>query len=66
MINIGDVITIIGWQVTRDLDTRILRICQLAYIKDLLKEENLTDCNASTIPIKAGSAIEMNKPDNYN
>ena len=51
---------------TKDLSIRILRICQLAYIKDLLEEENLTDCNAPTIPIKGGSAIEINEPDNYN
>lgn len=32
MKNIEDVKTIIGWQVTRDLDTRTLRIYQSAYI----------------------------------
>lgn len=31
----------------------------------MLKEENFTDCNAPTIPIKAGLAIEMNESDNY-
>lgn len=58
--------TIIGWRVIRDLYTKILRICQLVYIKDLLEEENLINCNAHTIPIKVGSAIEMNEPNNYN
>lgn len=65
MKDMGDVKTIIGWQVTRDLSTRTLRICQSAYIRDLLKKENLTDCNAPTIPMKAGSTIEMNEPDDY-
>ena len=51
---------------TRDLSTRTLRICHLAYIRDLLKEEKLTDYNAPTIPMKARSAIEMNKPNDYN
>lgn len=64
--NIGDAKTIISWQVIRDLDTKILRICQLAYIRDLLEEKNLTNCNAPTILIKAGLAIEMNKPDDCN
>ena len=57
--------TIIGWQITRDLSTKTIRVSQLAYIKDLLKEENLTNCNASTIPMKAGSFIEMNELDDY-
>lgn len=47
------------------MSIKILRICQSIYIRDVLKEEKLTECNAPTIPIKAGSAIEMNKSDNY-
>ena len=65
MKDMGDMKTIISWQVTRDLGTKTLRICQSAYIRDLLKEENFTNCNAPTIPMKAGSAIEMNEPDDY-
>lgn len=66
MKNMGDMKTIIAWLVTRDLGTRILKICQSAYIKNFLEEENFTNCNAPTIPIKAGLTIEMNKPDDYN
>lgn len=65
MNNLGKVKTIIGWQIMRDLATRTLRISQLAYIRDLLEKKNLTDCNAPTIPMKTGSAIEMNEPDDY-
>ena len=65
MKNLGEVKTIIGWQITRNLSTRTIRVSQLAYIRDLLEEENLTNCNAPTIPMKAGSFIEMNEPDDY-
>lgn len=66
MKNIEDVKTIIGWQVTRDLDTKTLKIYQSAYIWDLLEEKNLIDCNALTILMKARSVIEINKPNYYN
>ncbi len=64
--DLREVKTTIGWQITRDLATRTIRVSQSAYIRDLLEEENLTNCNASIIPIKTGSAIEMNEPDDYN
>lgn len=65
MKDLGEVKTIIGWQITRDLATRTIKVSQSAYIRDLLEEENLTDCNAPTIPMKAGSSIEMSEPDDY-
>ena len=65
MKDLGEVKTIIGWQITRNLSTRTIRVSQSAYIRDLLEEENLTNCNAPTIPMKAGSFIEMNEPDDY-
>lgn len=66
MKDLGEVKTIIGWQVKRDLATKTLRISQSAYIKDLLEEEKLIDCNTPIIPMKAGSVIEMSEPDDYN
>lgn len=65
MKDLGEMKAIIRWHITRDLSTKTIRVSQLAYIKDLLKEENLTNCNVPTILIKAGSFIEMNEPDNY-
>lgn len=50
---------------TKDLGTRILRICQLVYIRDLFEEENLTGYNALIISMKVRSAIEINKRDDY-
>lgn len=32
----------------------------------MLREENLTNCNTFTTPIKVGLAIKINKPNNYN
>ena len=65
MKDMGDVKTIIGWHVIRDRSTKILRIYQSAYIRDLLEEENLNDCNVATILMKAGSTIKMNEPNDY-
>lgn len=64
--NLSEVKTIIGWQVTKDMARRIIKINQTAFIKDLVIEEGLTNCNTNVIPMKAKSAIEMSKPNNYN
>lgn len=42
-----------------------MKIDQSAFIRDLVIEEGLTECNANVIPMKAGSAIEMSEPKNY-
>lgn len=64
--HLGEVKTIIRWQITRNLSTKTIKVSQLVYIRDLLKEENLTNYNVLTILIKAGSFIKINKSDNYN
>lgn len=43
-----------------------IKIDQLAFIKDLVIEKKLTDCNANVILIKTGLAIEIEDPKNYN
>ena len=63
--DLGEVKTIIGWQITRDQAARTMKIDQSAFIRDLVIEEGLTDCNANIIPLKAGSAIEINYPEDY-
>ena len=63
--DLGEVTTIIGWQMTRDLATKTLKIDQSAFVRDLVIEEGLTNCNSNVIPMKAGSAIEMNEHDDY-
>lgn len=42
-----------------------MKINQSAFIYDLFKEENLTDCNAVNIPMKARSFIKMLNSNNY-
>ncbi len=63
--DLGEVRTIIGWQVTRDRITGTLKINQSSFIRDLIESENMTDCNSVSIPIKAGCFIEMSKPGDY-
>lgn len=66
MKELREVKTIIEWQIIRDLSTKTIRVSQLICIRDLLKEENLTNYNTLTIPIKFGLFIKINKPNNYN
>lgn len=42
-----------------------MKIDQSAFIRDLVIEEGLTECNANVIPMKAGSVIEMTEPEDY-
>lgn len=65
MKDLREVKIIFGWEIIRDMATKTLKISQLVYIRDLLKEENLTDHNTSTILIKTGLAIEINESGNY-
>lgn len=47
------------------MEAGTLKFDQSAFIRDLLEEENLTDCNSVNISMKAGSIIEMNEVDDY-
>lgn len=60
--DLREVKTIIGWQIDRDIASGTMKISQSAFIRDLVIEEGLTECNANVIPMKAGSAIEMTEP----
>ncbi len=63
--DLGEVETIIGWQITRDPSTETLKIDQSSFILDLVIEESLTNCNSNIIFMNAGSAIEMIEHDDY-
>ena len=65
MKDLGKVKTIIGWQVTRDIDTKTLRIDQSAFICDFLESENMTNYNSINIPMKARCFIDIQKPGDY-
>ena len=63
--DLGEVKTIIRWQVTRDLRAGMLKIDQSVFIHDLLESENMTEYNAVAILMKAGCFIEMQEADDY-
>lgn len=61
--NLGEVIIIIGCQVTQGIST--MKIGQLAFIRNLVEDEGMQNCNPISTPIKAGNFIEMQGNDNY-
>ena len=63
--DLGEVKTIIGWQISRDTAAGTMKIDQSAFNRDLVIEESLTDYNATVIPMKAGLAIDMPDADDY-
>ena len=65
MQDLSKVKTIIGWQITRDAAIQMMKINQSAFIRDLVIEEGLIKCNTNVITIRAGSAIEMFDPNDY-
>lgn len=44
----------------------MLKIDKSVFIRHLLKEQNLTECNLVNISIKAGSIIDMSRVRDYN
>lgn len=65
MKNLSKVNTIIGLQITRDTVMYTMKIDQTSFIRDLIIEEGLEECNINIIPMKAGFAIEMLNSENY-
>lgn len=53
--DLGEVKTIIGWEITQDLAADILKINQKRYIQDFLKSERMTLCYPIIFQVKAGS-----------
>ena len=63
--DLGEVITIIGWEITRDLAAGTLRIDQKRYIRDLLKAKGMTSYHPTILPVKAGSILLLNQAGNH-
>lgn len=61
--NLGEVKTIIGWQVTRGPST--IKIDQLAFIYDHIKKKSMREYNSVSTLMKAGNFIEMQGEDDY-
>lgn len=57
--------TIISWQVIQNIKASTPKIDQSALIQNLLKEENLSNCNSVNISMKADNLIKINNVNNY-
>lgn len=58
--DLGKAKTIIGWEITRDLQAGTLKIDQ-KYIRNLLESEDMSLCHPTVLPMKAGSALALDQ-----
>ena len=65
MKDLGEVKTIIGWEITQDLATVTLKIDQKGYIQDLLESKGMTSCHPTVLPVKAGSNLFLDQAGNH-
>ena len=63
--DLGEIKTIIGWEITRELAISTLKIDQKGYIRDLLEFEEMTSCHHTVLPVKAGSTFFLDQAGNY-
>ena len=61
MKDLGEVKTIIGWEITQNLAAGTLRIDQKGYIRDLLESEGMTSCHPTILPVKADSTLLLDQ-----
>lgn len=61
MKEIGKVKTIIGWEITRDLQAKTLKIDQKGYIRNLLEAERMSLCHPTVLPIKASLVLFLDQ-----
>lgn len=61
MKDLGEAKTIIGWEITRDLQAKTLKIDQKGYIRDLLESEGMSSCHPTVLPMKAGSSLTLDQ-----
>lgn len=59
--DLGEAKTIIGWEITRDLQAETLKIDQKKYIQDLLESEGMSSCHPIVFLIKVGSLLIYKK-----
>ena len=62
MKDLGEFKIIIGQQVTKNFDIKMLKIDQSAFIRNFFDSENMTYSN---IPMTTGCFINMQKPEDY-
>lgn len=61
MRDLGEAKTIIGWEITQDLQAGILKIDQKGYIQDFLKSKGMSSCHSTVLPMKAGSTFALDQ-----
>ena len=61
MKDLGEAKTIIGWEITRELQVGAIKIDQKGYIQDLQEFEGMSLCHPTIFPIKAGSSFTLNQ-----
>lgn len=61
--DLGEVQTIIGWQIDWDTASRTMKINQSTFIWDLIFKKKLTKYNANMISIKPDLAIDITEPE---
>ncbi len=49
--DLGEAKVIIEWEITKDLEAKILKIDQKVYIRDLLESEGMSSCHPTILPI---------------
>lgn len=65
MKDLGEVKTIIGWQITRDTAAPTMKSTNQHSSETWSSKKNLQSATPNVISMKAGSAIEMTDPDEY-
>ena len=59
--DLGKAKTIIGWEITQDLQAGTFKIDQKGYIRNLLEAEGMSSCHPTVLPMKAGSALFLDQ-----
>lgn len=52
---------IIGWEITQDIQARMLKIDQKAYILDLLESEKRCSCHPTVFLMKASLFLKLDQ-----
>lgn len=57
--------TIIGWEISQDISTKMLKIDQKVYIHDLLEFQKKNSCHRTVYPMKVDSSITLDQVRKY-
>lgn len=64
MKDLGKAKTIIGWEITQDIQAGTLKINQKGYIQDLIESEEISLYYLIILPIKTDSTLTLNQVGN--